>query len=96
MAAKSQLDCDAEGLDGHDGNRANCGTDRDEDERVFLAVFRGDAINHDSREYCDSQAVYEETRTKSVFQHCLNLINRGIGRCMEDNDDGSEQTHGTA
>lgn len=50
IAAKCQLERDAESLDRHDGHGADGGADRDINERVLLAIDRRNPIYHHSRE----------------------------------------------
>lgn len=96
MAVYGELDRDTERFNGHDGDRANGGADRDEDERVLLAVPRSDAIDHDRGKDRDSQAVNEEAGAKGICQHLLDLFHRSVGRCVKDDNDGSEKAHGAA
>lgn len=51
VPGKGELQRDAEGLDGHDGHGADQGANSEVDQRVLLAVRRGDLVDHHEREY---------------------------------------------
>lgn len=53
VPGKGELQRDAEGLDGHDGHRADQGADSQVDKRVLLAVDRGNLVDHHGSEYAD-------------------------------------------
>lgn len=60
MPAQREFHRDTEGFDRHDGNRADGGANRDEDERVPLAVDGRDSVDHDGRENSDCETVDQE------------------------------------
>lgn len=61
IARKCQLDRNAERLDRHDRYRSNSGANRDVDQRILLAVDRGNPINHQRGEDRDRQTINKET-----------------------------------
>lgn len=60
IASKSQFHRDTERLDRHHRDRADGRANRDEDQRVFLSVNRGNPVDHHRGEDCNCQAVEEE------------------------------------
>ena len=57
VTTKGKLQGNAKSLDGHDGDGADGGTDRDKDEGILCAVNRRNSVDHDSRENRNSEAV---------------------------------------
>lgn len=61
VAPQCKLQGNAKCLDGHDGDGANGGTDRDIDERVLLSVHRCYPVDHDGREDGHRETVREKS-----------------------------------
>lgn len=66
VASKSQLDGNANTLDGHDGDGSDGAADGNIDERVLASITRAYAIDHDGREDNDQQHIEEEACFTSV------------------------------
>lgn len=61
VAGESQLQGDAEGLDGHDRHGSHEGADAEVDERVLLSVDGRDFVDHEDGEGSDRNGVNQET-----------------------------------
>ena len=61
VASKSELEGNAESLDGHDGDGADKRADAEVDQRVLLAVDGGDLVDGDDRVHGDGEGVKQET-----------------------------------
>lgn len=57
VAGKGELESDAERLDGHDGNRADCGTNGEVDEGILFAMNRRDPVDHEECKGNDSSSI---------------------------------------
>lgn len=96
VAGKGELEGDAEALDAHDGDGSDSATDRDVDERIPLAVSRGDLVDHGDREYGDGETVDEEAGLQGVVQDLVDRLHVLVGGGMQDDDDRPEETERTA
>lgn len=87
VSLKGELHGDAKRLDRHHRDGADGRADRDEDERVLLAVHWRDAVDHDGREDRDSETVKKKGRFHGVSQEDIDLFHRLVRGRVEDNDD---------
>lgn len=60
VAGKGQLERNAKGLDGHDGDGADGRADGEVDEGVSLAVDGGDSVDHEDGKRHDRKGVQQE------------------------------------
>lgn len=70
LSSNSELQGNAETLDGHDRDTADQRADRKVDHGVLLSVFRHNAHNHECRERSDKGDIDEER----CCQQSLNLF----------------------
>ena len=76
VPAQRELDRDAEGLDGHDGDGADSGADRNVDKRVLLPVRGRNPIDHNSRE----NGYHETIEKESCGRRCVSMGGCAVSR----------------
>ena len=87
VAAKGELDSNAERLDRHNGHTADRAAYRQVDHWVLLAILGRHSVDHDAGEYGDNQAVEHEAWLHGQVQQLFNGLDIWIWRRMEDDDD---------
>lgn len=96
VAGKGELEGDTEGLDRHDGDRADGRADGEVDEGVRFAVDGGHLVDHDGGKDNDDDGVEQEARLDGVVEDLVNRLNLLVRRGVEDNDDGADEADGAA
>lgn len=66
VASEGELQCDAEGLDGHDGDGPDSRANREVDQCVLLAVLGRNLIYHDDGEDDNQTGVEKEGLSRRV------------------------------
>lgn len=98
ISAQRKFHRDTEGLDRHDGHRADGGADRDVDEGVSFAVCGRNSVDHNGREDGHCETVDQESYrsrmsassiTEHPFHHGLQTLT-GLERISQDFVNGGD------